>query len=74
MSVVEITSRPTWQPFKRLLFLFTNLRGPSVHAEYDEAENRARRTFILEMMDAHPEAFQHEHDFQHMMVFYPSRF
>jgi hypothetical protein len=74
MSVVEITSRPIWQPFKRLISLLAGLRRPSLHTEHDEAENRARRTFILEMMDAYPEAFQHENDCQTMMGFYPSRF
>jgi hypothetical protein len=45
-----------------------------VNTSSAQAENRMRRTFILEMMEAHPEAFQHELDVQNMMHFYPSRF
>ena len=74
MNVVEIVYRPTWQPFKPLVSLLARLRFPSLSAECNEDENRARRTFILDMMDAYPEAFQNEYDCQTMMAFYPSRF
>lgn len=58
-----------------LLRLFSRLLphgGPVSDAE--QAEARARRDFILEMMERHPSAFASEHDVQSMMRLYPDRF
>ena len=74
MSFVEIEPRPTRLTFKPMISLLARLRLPSLQADCDENETRTRRTFILEMMEAHPEAFQHEFDCQTIMGFYPSRF
>lgn len=43
--------------------------------EIDEDEDsRARRDFVLDMMDRHPAAFAGEYDVQEMMRHFPQRF
>jgi len=74
MSVVAIQSHQIWKPFGLATSLLSKVIGSTEDTEVRDQESRARRDFILEMMDAHPEAFQHEMDFQTMMSFYPSRF
>ena len=74
MSVVAIQSHHIWKPFGLATSLLSKVIGSTKETEVHDQETRARRDFILEMMDAHPEAFQHEMDFQTMMGFYPSRF
>lgn len=74
MSDVAIQSRPIWKPFGLATLFLSKMIGTPVDTKFDERESRVRRDFILEMMDVHPEAFQHEIDCQTMMKFYPSRF
>ena len=73
MSAIAVQSHLTWKLFGLATSLLSKVLGPSIDTEVDDQESRARRAFILEMMEAHPEAFQHELDFQNMMSFYPSR-
>ena len=74
MSVVEIPPRLSCKPLTLLVSFLSQINILPWNTECGEEENRARRDFIMEMMDAHPEAFQHEIDCQTMMRFYPSRF
>ena len=74
MSVVEVIPRPNWKISERLASFFSRLRAPLADTEVAEDERRAGRAFVLEMMEAHPDAFQHEFDYETMMRFYPSRF
>ena len=73
MKLFAIQSHSIWQPFRLVASCLSHLISFSVDTEVDEQENRDRRHFVMEMMDAHPEAFQHEIDCQTMMKFYPSR-
>ena len=73
MSAITVQSNLTWKLFGLATSLLSKVLGPSIDTEVDDQESRTRRDFILEMMEAHPEAFQHELDFQTMMSFYPSR-
>ncbi|MDU8945772.1 hypothetical protein [Ovoidimarina sediminis] len=73
MSVVEIIPRPNWKISERLASFFSRLRVPPADTEVSEDERRAGRALVREMMEAHPEAFQHEFDYETMMRFYPSR-
>lgn len=45
---------------------------PATEAEQDA--DRARRDFMLEMLDLHPEAFASEHSVQSMLSLYRERF
>ena len=45
---------------------------PASEAEQDA--DRARRDFVLEMLDLHPEAFASDHSVQSMMSLYRERF
>ena len=74
MSTIAIQSNPISQCIRLVASKLSHMFGPSVETEIDVQDNRARRDFVLEMMDAHPEAFQHEIDCQTMMTYYPSRF
>lgn len=74
MSVVENTPRLSCKPLTLLVSFLSQIKILPSNTQCGEEENRARRDFIMEMMDAHPEAFQHEIDCQTMMRFYPSRF
>lgn len=74
MSLSETHSRLNWHPFKPLLSALSRLRPFSSPTDCGGAEDCARRRFILDMMDAHPDAFQHELNCQTIMKFYPSRF
>lgn len=74
MSTIAIQSHRNWKPFRFVASFLPKMTGPSVDIEVDDQESRVRRDFTLEMMNAHPEAFQHEFDCQNMMSFYPSRF
>jgi hypothetical protein len=73
MSIVEIEPRSIWLAFKPVVSLLARLKVSSPQVDCDESATRARRTFILEMMETHPEAFQNEFDCQTMMGFYPSQ-
>lgn len=44
----------------------------ATQAEQDD--NRARRDFMLEMLDRHPDAFASDHSVQSMLSFYSDRF
>ncbi len=74
MSVVEISPRLFHQPFTLVVSFFSRRPPRSGDTDRCEDESRARRAFIVEMMEAHPEAFQHELDCQTMMHLYSSRF
>ena len=85
MSVIAIEFRPSLQVLKSAVArLFQSKPAladtdtdTDTGTDTDECENRARRYFILEMMEAHPEAFQHgQHglDCQTMMELYHPRF
>ena len=74
MSLVETNARPFWQPRNWFPSLFKRMKRFSVDAADSSEESRARRTFILEMMDSHPDAFEHEFSCQTMMGLYRSRF
>ncbi len=74
MSAVASHVRPFLHPLMSRISQLARLKHPKADAKEDERENRDRRNFILEMMDAHPEAFQSELDCQSMMIFYSSRF
>lgn len=74
MSSVASQAPASWKPFRFLKSIASITRKKPVNTARAQAENRMRRAFILEMMEAHPEAFQHELDVQNMMHFYPSRF
>ncbi|MCV2874128.1 hypothetical protein OEZ71_17660 [Defluviimonas sp. WL0050] len=45
---------------------------PATEAEQDA--DRARRDFVLEMLDRHPEAFASDHSVQSMLSLYRERF
>ncbi|MBD3662313.1 hypothetical protein [Sulfitobacter aestuariivivens] len=62
------------RPFWRLFRAFGGLGHSGAKPACSDQQDRARRAFVLEMMEAHPEAFQHEQDVQCMMHYYPSRF
>ena len=72
MSTVAIQSTFIWQPMKFVASRLAQSERPSADTDVGAQVNRARRDFILEMMDAHPDAFQHEFDCQTVMKFYPS--
>ncbi len=74
MSFAESYFHQTWQTFGPVVAFFSRLKRSSVDTVVGEDASRARRDFILEMMEAHPDAFQHEIDIQTMMNVYPSRF
>lgn len=73
MSVVETNSRAPWQPMVSVFSFLRRLKHPSFDTAIDEDESRARRDFILELMQTHPDAFQHELDCRTMMELYHSR-
>ncbi|UWR01915.1 hypothetical protein K3740_12705 [Ruegeria conchae] len=74
MSAAASQTRPTWKWFGFATSFLSKMIGPSTDIEVHDQEGRAHRDFILDMMDAHPEALQHEMDFETLMRFYPSRF
>jgi hypothetical protein len=74
MSIIETNFRPPWQPIKSIFSFFRWLKRPSVDIAVYEDESRAQRDFILDMMEVHPDAFQHEVDCLTMMELYHSRF
>jgi hypothetical protein len=74
MSSFAAKAPSGWKPFRFLKSIASITRKKPVNTANTDAENQMRRAFILEMMEAHPEAFQHELDIQNMMHFYPSRF
>lgn len=58
-----------------LLRCFSRLlpgRGPVPDADRDDS--RARRDFLMDMLDRNPDAFASEHDVQSMIRLYPGHF
>ena len=73
MNLAVIPSPSLWKPLQKLHSLFA-IRARDASDTGSATPDQARRDFILEMMQAHPDAFQHEMDVQTMMHFYPARF
>ena len=74
MSVVAIQFRPIWKCFGLTTSFLSKMIVAPIDTKVDDQESRARRDFILEMIYANHEAFQHEMDFQTLVKFYPSKF
>lgn len=74
MILVTITDTPPSQLLMYLRRVLSLIQWRPTSQADSEEENRERRDFVLEMMQAHPDAFQNELDCQAMMHFYPSRF
>jgi hypothetical protein len=74
MTTETLQQQVPWRPVRFLGFLVRRaVKHPTVPEEMAQ-DDRARRAFVLEMMEAHPDAFQHELDVQAMMHCYPARF
>jgi len=74
MTMAATRAPSVWWVLKLFRFTTSDPRAQSGDAARSTTEDQARRDFVLEMMQEHPEAFQHEQDVQSMMLFYPSRF
>jgi len=74
MNTVVTQAPSYWNPFRFFKFIPSNARKEPANTASSDEESRIRRSFVLEMMQAHPEAFQHELDVQTMMQFYSLRF
>lgn len=49
-------------------------RGQPTATEAEQDDDRARRDFMLEMLDRHPEAFASDHSVRSMLSLYSDRF
>ena len=74
MTVVTATQSAHWKPFGLFSSIFTSQKSHNSNSEISDDESRERRGFVLEMMAAHPGAFQSELDTQVMLHFYSERF
>lgn len=73
MAAMETFLRP--EPFSRIAALVRLWFSKRVrYVEEAPDETRARRDFILEMMDECPDAFLHEDNMRTAMLYYSGRF
>lgn len=72
LNTIAITPPLTSQAFLHWIRALVRRQATPTADSADEC--RDRRAFIVEMMDAHPDAFRSELDCQMMMHFYPGRF
>ncbi len=70
-----VISRPSfWSRFEDFLESLVSSRDCETPNHELHEDSRARRDFMLEMLDRNPEAFQSEFDVQNMARLYRCRF
>jgi hypothetical protein len=68
-------SRPSfWKRFEVLLEILVPSQDCTTPRDASREDSRARRDFILEMLDRNPDAFQSELDVQNMARLYRCKF
>lgn len=73
MAAIETFFQPE-TPLSRLAAWLRSWPASAPDTEEDAEDARATRTFVLTMMDAHPEAFAHEEACRATMFYFSGRY